>query len=176
MHINSPFIYSDPLSDLVKTNVYLKLDFLQPGGSFKIRGIAKLCSWAVNNGYQEFISSSGGNAGISTSYAAKKLGIPFVRVKLEPILFILFISFLALARKLFATARRRIAMYLNLRWLFMLTYINAVEIQKTEVRLHLPLFLLQHNGRVEFALLVWDSNFRDLSIQVTGTYFFRGSN
>ena len=45
--------------------------------------------------------------------------------------FIFFISFLALARKLFATARRRIAMCLNLRWLIL-------HFQKFECsRLHL---------------------------------------
>ena len=42
LHIVSPLAESPKLSDLAKHEVLLKLDNLQPAGSFKIRGIGKL--------------------------------------------------------------------------------------------------------------------------------------
>ncbi len=36
--LRTPFIFSDPLSRQVNIKVYLKLESLQPGGSFKFRG------------------------------------------------------------------------------------------------------------------------------------------
>ena len=36
--LRTPFIFSDPLSRQVNIRVYLKLESLQPGGSFKFRG------------------------------------------------------------------------------------------------------------------------------------------
>ncbi len=46
-HIVTPLVESEALSDLLsnnqsKTKVFLKLDNLQPSGSFKIRGINNL--------------------------------------------------------------------------------------------------------------------------------------
>ena len=45
IYIKSPLVFSEALSNLnsdSKTNVYLKLDNLQPAGSFKTRGISEL--------------------------------------------------------------------------------------------------------------------------------------
>ena len=56
--------------------VYLKLENLQPPGSFKIRGIGLTCLQAKEKGFQRLVGSSGGNAGLSLAYAAKELQMP----------------------------------------------------------------------------------------------------
>jgi L-serine/L-threonine ammonia-lyase len=57
-------------------DVRLKLECLQPSGSFKIRGIGFLCETLKKNGVSRFVSSSGGNAGIAVAYAGMRLKIP----------------------------------------------------------------------------------------------------
>ena len=57
------------------SNIWLKMENLQPTGSFKIRGIGKLCEDAKDKGIIQFVSSSGGNAGYAAAYAGKKLGV-----------------------------------------------------------------------------------------------------
>ena len=52
------------------------MDALQPTGSFKIRGIGHACQHYLLKGAKQFISSSGGNAGIAVAHAGRKLGIP----------------------------------------------------------------------------------------------------
>lgn len=52
------------------------MDCLQPTGSFKIRGIGATVRSLVEGGAQQVVSSSGGNAGLATVYAAKQLGLP----------------------------------------------------------------------------------------------------
>ena len=42
--VNTPLVESMPLSELVGTRVLLKMDALQPSGSFKDRGMAYMCS------------------------------------------------------------------------------------------------------------------------------------
>ncbi|MFT7653050.1 MAG: L-serine/L-threonine ammonia-lyase [Limisphaerales bacterium] len=76
LHQNTPLLYSQPLSDPLGSSVWLKMDALQPTGSFKIRGIGHACQSHVQNGAKRFISSSGGNAGIAAAYAGAQLGIP----------------------------------------------------------------------------------------------------
>ena len=76
LHIETPLVRSDILSDLVNKDIRLKLDALQPSGSFKIRGIGYACEHHAGRGAKAFLSSSGGNAGMAVAYAGKKLGIP----------------------------------------------------------------------------------------------------
>ncbi|MDG2429351.1 MAG: pyridoxal-phosphate dependent enzyme, partial [Paracoccaceae bacterium] len=76
LHIETPLIVSDILSDLVNKDIRLKLDALQPSGSFKIRGVGFACEYFAHRGAKSFLSSSGGNAGMAVAYAGKKLGIP----------------------------------------------------------------------------------------------------
>ena len=76
LHIETPLIISDILSDLVNKDIRLKLDALQPSGSFKIRGVGFACEYFALRGAKSFLSSSGGNAGMAVAYAGKKLGIP----------------------------------------------------------------------------------------------------
>lgn len=80
LHIETPLIESDPLSSSVDRRVWLKLDNLQPPGSFKIRGIGAACEAHASAGKRRFISSSGGNAGIAVAYAGRRLSIPVVVV------------------------------------------------------------------------------------------------
>ncbi|MFM6990478.1 MAG: pyridoxal-phosphate dependent enzyme, partial [Rhodoferax sp.] len=74
LHIATPLIESRALSSLAGKPVWLKLDALQPPGSFKIRGVGLACQTYLQRGAQRFISSSGGNAGIAVAYAGRKLG------------------------------------------------------------------------------------------------------
>lgn len=76
LHIETPLIRSQPLSLLSQKDVWLKLDALQPSGSFKLRGVGALCEDHVRHGKKRFISSSGGNAGIAVAYSGRQLGIP----------------------------------------------------------------------------------------------------
>jgi len=74
LHVETPLIYSNPLSKTLGRDVFLKLENLQPGGSFKIRGIGHTMQEAVKNGKTLFIGSSGGNAGMAMAVAANKMG------------------------------------------------------------------------------------------------------
>lgn len=76
LHINTPLINSRPLSQIAGRNVWLKMDALQPSGSFKIRGVGLACQEYYQKGARSFISSSGGNAGLAVAYAGRMLGIP----------------------------------------------------------------------------------------------------
>ncbi|XP_074828899.1 serine dehydratase-like isoform X2 [Natator depressus] len=75
-HILTPVLESTALSKAAGTRVYMKLENVQPTGSFKIRGISYFCQEAAKKGCKHFVCSTGGNAGFATAYAAKKLGIP----------------------------------------------------------------------------------------------------
>jgi L-serine/L-threonine ammonia-lyase len=63
-----------------RVDVWLKLEAMQPPGSFKIRGIGLACQEYARRGAERFISSSGGNAGIAVAYAGRRLDIPVVVV------------------------------------------------------------------------------------------------
>jgi L-serine/L-threonine ammonia-lyase len=76
LHIKTPLLSSIELSKKSGQSIYLKCENLQPSGSFKIRGIGKLCQQWKALGKSHLVSSSGGNAGYSVAYAGKKLGIP----------------------------------------------------------------------------------------------------
>ncbi|XP_051661274.1 serine dehydratase-like [Manacus candei] len=79
-HVVSPILESLPLSKAAGTKVFMKLENVQPTGSFKIRGIGHLCQEAAKKGCRHFVCSSGGNAGMAAAYAAKKLGLPITVV------------------------------------------------------------------------------------------------
>ncbi|MFN4894447.1 MAG: pyridoxal-phosphate dependent enzyme [Pseudomonadota bacterium] len=76
LHIQTPLLESRPLSLITGKRVHLKLEALQPSGSFKLRGIGRLCQSLKRDGIGRFVSSSGGNAGIAVAYAGCKLGVP----------------------------------------------------------------------------------------------------
>lgn len=80
LHIETPLIESQSLSDASGRTIRLKLEALQPPGSFKIRGIGAACEAYARHGARRFLSSSGGNAGIAVAYAGRRLSIPVVVV------------------------------------------------------------------------------------------------
>ncbi|NP_001314865.1 serine dehydratase-like isoform X1 [Danio rerio] len=76
-HVVTPLLESTGMSKLVGSTVYLKMESSQPAGSFKIRGIGYMCqNVASSNKSRGVICSSGGNAGMATAYAARKLNLP----------------------------------------------------------------------------------------------------
>ena len=96
LHVETPLVYSNPLTAALGTGapVFLKLEALQPCGSFKLRGLGAAAEAAVRGGATRLVSSSGGNAGLAVAHAARALGVPatvvlprstpdFVRRRLE---------------------------------------------------------------------------------------------
>lgn len=75
LHHWTPTLLSRPISKALGKPVYLKMECYQPVGSFKIRGIGHLCQYYEQQGKTQFVSSSGGNAGLAAAYAGNKLGI-----------------------------------------------------------------------------------------------------
>jgi L-serine/L-threonine ammonia-lyase len=72
---STPLLAGAPLPD--GSPVSFKLEFLQPSGSFKDRGIGHMIQTLVDAGnVSRLICSSGGNAGHAVATAAQKLGLP----------------------------------------------------------------------------------------------------
>jgi len=78
LYVRTPLVYSDEISAIAGRDVLLKMENIQPSGSFKIRGIGHLCLKAKSGGTKRFVSSSGGNAGAAVAYAGKTLGVQVV--------------------------------------------------------------------------------------------------
>ena len=76
LHVVTPLVESRPLSVACGRSIWLKLDALQPSGSFKLRGIGAACEAHLERGARRFVSSSGGNAGLAAAYAGRRLGVP----------------------------------------------------------------------------------------------------
>ncbi|NWT10927.1 SDSL protein, partial [Vireo altiloquus] len=79
-HVVSPVLESLPLSKAAGTKVFMKLENVQPSGSFKIRGIGHFCQDVRGRALPEPPLSTGGNAGLAAAYAARKLGLPITVV------------------------------------------------------------------------------------------------
>lgn len=73
MHVETPVFIRNAGTRQTRTFA-LKLENLQPAGSFKIRGIGMLCQHAVEGGATSFVCASGGNAGVAAAYAGTALG------------------------------------------------------------------------------------------------------
>jgi L-serine/L-threonine ammonia-lyase len=79
LYVKTPLLESLELSEILKAKVYLKMEAVQPSGSFKNRGIGYLCDhYAEKEGAKVFVSASGGNAGLAVAHSGRMLG---VRVK-----------------------------------------------------------------------------------------------
>ena len=76
IHIETPALASRAFSLSSGKDVRLKLEALQPSGSFKARGIGHACQIYKSRGARRFISSSGGNAGYAVAYAGRMLATP----------------------------------------------------------------------------------------------------
>jgi len=77
LHILTPLVPSPELSRRNGVNIWLKLENIQPSGSFKIRGLGHISQKAVQqHGKQaNLVCSSGGNAGLAVAYAGRQLGV-----------------------------------------------------------------------------------------------------
>ncbi|KAL2110452.1 hypothetical protein VUR80DRAFT_1167 [Thermomyces stellatus] len=77
--VSTPLVESSHLSKLAGCRIFLKLENLQPSGSFKSRGIGnyllrRIDECEATGKRPHFYASSGGNAGIACVVAARSLG------------------------------------------------------------------------------------------------------
>jgi L-serine/L-threonine ammonia-lyase len=79
LHIETPLLPSNALATADQA-VWLKMEALQPSGSFKMRGIGHACETYAARGARRFISSSGGTAGIAAACAGRRLSLPVLVV------------------------------------------------------------------------------------------------
>lgn len=75
LHITTPLLKHAPLSAALGKHVLLKMENLQPSGSFKLRGIGTMCQRAEERGASHFVCPSGGNAGFAAAVAGSALGV-----------------------------------------------------------------------------------------------------
>ena len=74
LHIRTPLILHPGLSTPDR-RIWLKMENLQPSGSFKMRGMGRLCTYAAEQGMKSVVCPSGGNAGLAAAMAAISLGL-----------------------------------------------------------------------------------------------------
>jgi threonine dehydratase len=73
----TPLVFSEYYSEKLRAQIWLKLDILQPTGTFKVRGaFSKLLRLTPEERKHGVVSASGGNHGMGVAYAAQKLQIP----------------------------------------------------------------------------------------------------
>ncbi|NRB10753.1 MAG: serine/threonine dehydratase [Rickettsiaceae bacterium] len=73
----TPLIYSNNINEMLKSNIYFKIDALQKTGSFKIRGVFNhlLKLKEQSKLPKEIVTYSTGNHGLAIAYAAKFFNI-----------------------------------------------------------------------------------------------------
>ena len=85
LHLETPLLRTSPAYSASGKPLWLKMEALQPCGSFKMRGIGRLCQRAVADGATAIFCASGGNAGIAAAHAGRALGVPVTIVVPEMI-------------------------------------------------------------------------------------------
>ncbi|WP_286973875.1 pyridoxal-phosphate dependent enzyme [Acetomicrobium sp. UBA5826] len=76
---HTPLVKSNPLSSLFNHDVFLKLEFLQDPGAFKVRGATnKILSLSPTDRKRGVVTFSTGNHGLCTCWVAKKTDTPAV--------------------------------------------------------------------------------------------------
>lgn len=76
IHIPTPLLQSLFVGKQLSGSVWLKIEAMQPSGSFKARGVGFACQRYIEEGTTALISSSGGNAGLAVAYAGRRLKVP----------------------------------------------------------------------------------------------------
>lgn len=76
LHVHTPVLKAPPELAGPGRTVWLKMDALQPGGSFKMRGVGHLVQRRVAEGARAVVCASGGNAGMAAALAAAACGVP----------------------------------------------------------------------------------------------------
>jgi len=76
-HVNpSPFVENASLSGIVGRPVHLKLELLQPSGSFKVRGVfSRILALSTQDREAGVVAVSGGNHGLAVASVARQLGL-----------------------------------------------------------------------------------------------------
>lgn len=75
--LHTPLTRSDPLSAQLGGDVYLKLEQMQHGGSFKLRGaLNAMLALPSDRRAAGVVASSAGNHGIGVAMAGRQLGVP----------------------------------------------------------------------------------------------------
>ncbi len=75
LHIATPVYESTAMEQLTGKKIFLKMECLQPTGSYKIRGIGHHCEKLVRSGIGHLVASSAGNAGFAVAFAGKCLDV-----------------------------------------------------------------------------------------------------
>lgn len=75
LHIATPLLSHRSLSAALGKQISLKMESLQPSGSFKLRGIGLMCQRAVAKGASHLVCPSGGNAGFAAAVAGAALKV-----------------------------------------------------------------------------------------------------
>ncbi|PTB20167.1 hydroxyectoine utilization dehydratase EutB [Trinickia symbiotica] len=73
--VRTPLVESPTLSKVAGTRVLLKLETVQPTGSFKIRGATNAVGELAERGIERVVTASTGNHGRAVAYAARACGI-----------------------------------------------------------------------------------------------------
>lgn len=76
LHLDTPLLRAPPELVGAGRTVWLKMDALQPSGSFKMRGVCHLVQRRVAEGARAVVCASGGNAGVAATLAARACGVP----------------------------------------------------------------------------------------------------
>jgi threonine dehydratase len=71
----TPLVQSASLSRMAGVPVHLKLETVQPTGSFKLRGATNALAQLAEQGCKRVVTASTGNHGRAVAYAARALGI-----------------------------------------------------------------------------------------------------
>lgn len=83
--VKTPLVLNDYLSQKYKANVYLKLENLQPIGSFKLRGaLNKIASLTDKEKSEGVVAVSAGNHAQGVAWAAKKFGVQATIIMPKP--------------------------------------------------------------------------------------------
>lgn len=76
--LQTPIIRAYNLEAMFNKEIYLKLEFLQPTKSFKVRGACSKALSLYEDKLKGLITASGGNHGLGVSYVGKELNIPVI--------------------------------------------------------------------------------------------------
>jgi L-serine/L-threonine ammonia-lyase len=76
LYTETPLLRAPPELVGADRTVWLKMDALQPSGSFKMRGVSHLVQQRVAEGARAVVCASGGNAGMAAALAAVACGVP----------------------------------------------------------------------------------------------------
>ncbi|HEY1609451.1 MAG TPA: pyridoxal-phosphate dependent enzyme, partial [Paraburkholderia sp.] len=72
---HTPLVASASLTECAGVPVYLKLETIQPTGSFKLRGATNALAELAEHGVTRVVTASTGNHGRAIAHAARALGI-----------------------------------------------------------------------------------------------------